>query len=186
MSNVPVARRYARALVQAAPSDAEVILDQLVALAAFFDANQDLEAFFRSPLLNRPDRIAVAEAVVRAVPGMHPLLANLLRVAGARKRFDAIPAIAQQYRDMVDANAGRARAHVQSATVLGAELAVAIRARLEALTHLTILVDSQVNRSMIGGATARVGNTLFDGSLRGQLDAMELQLRRARIDIGAA
>jgi F-type H+-transporting ATPase subunit delta len=169
MSNIPVARRYARALLDASSGAAEVVLTQLEALTAFFDGHRDLYAAMSSPALSKAQRMTLTEAVLKAMPGLHVTVSNLLKLLTDRNRFGAVTFITRQYRDLVDAQLKRVRGQVTSASTLGAEQVAAIRRSLEALTGRSVLLEAKVDATLLGGVVAQVGSKVYDGSVKNQL-----------------
>ncbi len=178
MSNIPVARRYARALLDAAGSNADSVLEQLEQLSAFFDGQKELFTAMASPALTRMQRTALTDAVIHAIPGMQPTVINLLKLMTDRNRFSTLPFITRQFRDLVDARLGRMRGQVTSATKLGEGQVAAIKSSLEAMTKKTVLLDLKVDPTLIGGVVAQVGSKQYDGSLRNQLHEMAQSLSR--------
>lgn len=169
MSNVPVARRYARALLDAAGAQADLVLSQLESLSAFFDAQPEIFATLSSPTLTRTQRMNIVEAVVTSAPGLQPVVANLLRLLTDRNRFASLPFITRQFRDLVDARLGRVRGTVTSATKLGDAQVAALKKQLETITQRTVVLETKVDAALLGGVVAQVGSHQFDGSLKAQL-----------------
>lgn len=172
MSNVPVARRYARALLDAAGATADVVLEQLSGLAGFFHDNQALFEAASNPTQTRTQRMAVVDAVIASAPGLSPVLANLLKLLTDRNRFAALPDLARAYRELVDARMGRVRGRVTSAVKLGDAQVSALKKQLEALTQRSVVLETSVDASLLGGVVATVGSHQFDGSLRAQLNEL--------------
>lgn len=175
MQNVSVARRYARALLDAAGAEADEVLGQLEALLAFLEGQPELHAALRSPTLSRPERMTVLEAMLRGA-GVHVLVMNLLKLLTDRNRFDVLASLARQYRDLVDVRMGRVRGRVTSAVKLGDDQLAAIERSLEALTQRKVVLETSVDRSLIAGVVAQVGSKTFDGSTRTQLRELERSL----------
>lgn len=169
MSNVPVARRYARALLDAAGADADKVLEQLESLTKFFETQPALLETLASPTLTRSQREGLVNALIANAPGMQPIVANLLKLLTERNRFGSLPFIARQFRDMVDSRMGRVRGTVTSAAKLGDAQVAAIKKQLEALTQRNVLLETKVDPSLIGGVVAQVGSHQYDGSLKAQL-----------------
>ncbi|MEW5742184.1 MAG: ATP synthase F1 subunit delta [Myxococcota bacterium] len=178
MSNIPVARRYARALLDAAGAQAEAVLTQLEGVVAFLDANKELFAVLSSPALARSQRMGVLDAVLKSSPGLHPMVANLMKLLTDRHRFASLPFVARQFRDLVDVRVGRVRGKVTSAVKLTDAQAEAMKKTIEKLTQRTVLLETKVDPTLIGGAVAQVGSFVFDGSLRAQLAEMSRALSR--------
>jgi len=169
MSNVPVARRYARALLDAAGAEADKVLEQLESLAKYFEAQPAMLETLASPTLSRTQREAIVNALITNAPGMLPVVTNLLKLLNDRNRFGSLPFIARQFRDMVDSRMGRVRGTVTSATKLGDAQVDALKKQLESLTQRNVVLETKVDPSLIGGVVAQVGSKQYDGSLKSQL-----------------
>lgn len=169
MSNVPVARRYARALLDAAGADADKVLEQLESLAQYFESQPALMETLSSPALARSQRLSLVEALITNAPGVLPLVANMMKLLNDRNRFGSLPFIARQFRDMVDSRMGRVRGSVTSAAKLGDVQVAAIKKQLETLTQRTVMLETKVDPALIGGVVAQVGSHMYDGSLKSQL-----------------
>jgi len=172
MSNIPVARRYARALLEAAGPQAEAVLGQLEGAVSFLEGAPELFATLSSPALARTQRMSVLNAILASSPGLHPMVANLMKLLTDRNRFSILPFVTRQFRDLVDVRVGRVRGRVTSATKLTDAQAEAMKKTLETLTQRTVLLETKVEPALIGGAVAQVGSFVFDGSLKAQLAEM--------------
>jgi F-type H+-transporting ATPase subunit delta len=169
MSNVPVARRYARALLDAAGPDADKVLEQLETITAYLDGQPEIFATISSPALARSQRLSLVDAVIDNAPGILPVVANLMKLLNDRNRFGSVPFITRQFRDMVDSRMGRVRGSVTSAAKLGDTQVAALKKQLEAITQRSVVLETKVDPALIGGVVAQVGSHMYDGSLRSQL-----------------
>lgn len=176
MSNVPVARRYARALLDVAGAQADQLLEQIEGLSTSLGESPELFAALASPTLTKTQRMSVLDAVSNSVPGVNPLLANLLRLLTDRNRFASLPFITRQYRDMVDSRMGRVRGRVTSAAKLADPQVQALKKQLEALTQRSVVLDTAVDPSLLGGVVATVGSFQYDGSVKQQLATLARSL----------
>lgn len=176
MQNVSVARRYARALLDASGPQADQVLTQLEELVRFLNASPDVLGALSNPALTRSQRMAMTEGVIKAADGLHKTLGNTLRLLTDRNRFSSLPALALQFRELVDQSMGRVRGTVTSATLLGDAQLIAIKAQLETLTQRKVLLETKVDPSLLGGVVASVGSRTYDGSLKSQLQDMGRQL----------
>ncbi|MDX2012363.1 MAG: ATP synthase F1 subunit delta [Myxococcaceae bacterium] len=176
MQNVSVARRYARALLEATGDGADQILSQLDELVRYLHTAPDVLAALSNPALSRSQRMAMTEGLIKAASGMAPTLANTLRLLTDRNRFASLPALALQFRELVDLRMGRVRGTVTSATMLGDAQLTAIKVQLETLTQRKVVLDTKVDASILGGVIATVGSRTYDGSLKSQLREMGRQL----------
>lgn len=178
MANIPVARRYARALLEASGPQAEAVLGQLEGVVAFLEGAPELFATLSSPALARTQRMAVLNAVLTSAPGTNTLVGNLMRLLTDRNRFSILPFVTRQFRDLVDVRVGRVRGKITSATKLSDAQSETMKKTLEKLTQRTVLLDATVDASLIGGAVAQVGSFVFDGSLKAQLAEMARELSK--------
>ncbi len=177
MQNVSVSRRYARALLTAAGGKADEILSQLESLEAFLKGHDDVNQVLVNPALPRAMRLNVLTALFSSA-SFDPLLVNVLKLMNDRNRLDAIPMLVRGYRDLVDAQLGRLRGKVISAVKLGDDQLATIRKSLEAMTKKSVLLESSLDTSLLGGVVAQVGSRTFDGSLRTQLRELGQKLDR--------
>lgn len=169
MSNIPVARRYARALLDATGDAADETLSQLEALTRYFEGEPQLFETLSSPALTKSQRLALMEVILTKSPGLQKVVANLMRLLNDRNRFGALPAITRQFRTMVDTRMGRIRGRISSASKLGESQVAALKKQLETLTRRTVVLETKVDPGLIGGLVAQVGSHMYDGSLRSQL-----------------
>jgi len=176
MMNVSVARRYARALLAAAGDQADTALGQLDAIVTFLESNAPFYEALVSPALTRAQRQALTEGLISASPGLVPPLANLLKLLTDRNRASVLPSLLRLYRLAVDAKVGRVRGTVTSAVPLSTTQLDALRTQLETLSKQQVLLNAQVDKSLLGGVVAQVGSRMYDGSLRSQLNTLAQQL----------
>jgi F-type H+-transporting ATPase subunit delta len=94
------------------------------------------------------------------------------------RRLVDFPAIREEYVRLADLAAGRTRAEVVTASPLGEAQRERLRRALDARTGMRVEIDARVDPSLIGGAIAKVGGLVFDGSLRTQLAQLRANLTR--------
>jgi F-type H+-transporting ATPase subunit delta len=179
MINVSVARRYARALLEAgAGGDSEAIAAQLDRLAEVGRRQPELQAFFADPTYTRAQQRGVVDGLIQALPVDAEPLPRFLRLLVDRRRLAALPDIARLFRDLADERAGRVRGKVVSATPLAEPVLRQLEKTLEAVTRSKVLLQAEVDPSVIGGVSAQVGSVLYDGTLRTELEEIRRALKR--------
>jgi F-type H+-transporting ATPase subunit delta len=180
MVNVSIARRYARALLDVATESgrSDAVAEQLTAIAGSLAQNRELEDVLFNPAYSREQRSRVLEALMGALGKVEPVLTNTLRLLGERNRLGYLPDISRLFRDMADAQAGRLRGHVTSAVPLSADALKLLSEQLKTLTQRNVVLESRVDPKVLGGVAAQVGSTLYDGTLRTQLEQMRRQLKQ--------
>ena len=180
MSSGALSRRYARALLELG-KDAGQIDPFAADLAAFSAAMAAgggmLSGALLNPGLTTAERRAVMDAVLEKM-ALSPMVTNFLRLLVDKNRLMLFADIGEAYQAMADVEAGRVRATVTTAAALDAAAAQQIKAVLERSTGKSVLVDYQVDPELIGGVVARVGDTVYDASIRARLREMKETLAR--------
>ncbi|HZJ54332.1 MAG TPA: ATP synthase F1 subunit delta [Myxococcaceae bacterium] len=178
MVNVSVARRYARALLEASAPGAVVgIADQLSALAGLVASNPALADVIRNPAYSRAQRHGVVDGLIQLLKPESNVLPNFLRLAVDRHRLAMLPDIARLFRDMADEKAGRVRGTVVSAVPLDPQSIRQLESTLSHLVQKQVVLDTRVDREVLGGVSTQVGSVVFDGTLRTQLDDLKRALQ---------
>jgi F-type H+-transporting ATPase subunit delta len=175
-----VATRYAKALADvvtagASPLRPEAAVAELRAFDAALQSSAELQNALMSP--------AVAASRKRAVVGriadilhLSPISRNFLYVLIDRRRIASLAAIIHSLEVIVDERLGFARAEVAAAGELTEAQRNALNTELERLTGKRLRMRFAVDESLIGGVVARIGSTVYDGSVRGQLASLERHL----------
>jgi len=178
MANIALARRYARALLEVATEEnsVDVVGERLQELSAALAQSPELTGVLSSPSYDRGTRLGVLNAVLAQAGQVPASLGNTLKLLNDRNRLGALPELATAFRELSDERAGRVRGTVTSAVPLSPTLVSSITADLAKLSGKQVVVETQVDPSLLGGVAAQVGSTLYDGSLRTQLKAMKQQL----------
>ena len=178
MVNVSVARRYARALLEASAPGAVVgIADQLSALADLVASNPALADVIRNPAYSRAQRHGVVEGLIQIFKPDSATLPNFLRLLVDRHRLALLPDIARLFRDMADEKAGRVRGMVVSAIPLDPQSIRQLEQTLSQLVQKQVVLESRVDRGVLGGVSTQVGSVVYDGTLRTQLDDLKRALQ---------
>ncbi len=174
MSNVTVARRYARALLEIASERGivEQLLEQLTSLSRAFSHSRELRNTMLNPSISLEERQAIIKQLAMRA-AWHPIMRNFALLLLDKDRLRVIDAIAADFQALADSGAGRVRAQVTSAVALGPGQHEALKARIAQLTGAkTVELEAKVDQELIGGAITRVGGIVLDGSVRTQLERM--------------
>ena len=180
----PVARRYAQALTQEAQSkgqldaaDADVAL-----LAETLDGSRELRLALTSPVVPAAKKRAVLDRLFRGK--VSDLTARFLQLLVEKQRDGQIPEILEAYRLLRDERTGTVEAMVRTARPLSPDEADRLKAALEARSGKAVRMDLRVDPSLIGGLVVRLGDVVYDRSVRHQLDTLRGQLaQRAAVSL---
>lgn len=173
MSVSIVARRYAKALLELGleNGDIEIVVRDLEALAEIWDRNAELRNVVENPLVALEAKKAAVTEVAAAL-GAGATARNTALLLIDRRRARALPYIAASLRELADARKGVVRAQVTTATSLPEPYYAKLQAQLERLTGMRVIVERQTDASLIGGVVTRIGDRIFDGSVRSRLQSM--------------
>lgn len=177
MSHRASATRYANALlsVAVAESDPSRIEQELTAIVSAMNDHAELRHALTSPRIPATARQGVVGALAARV-GAAPPLAKLLGLLAERGRLALLPELLAVYRERLLAHQHIVQATVTSAAPLSPETLQRLAERLRALTGQQVQLSPAVDSSLLGGMVARVGSTVYDGSVRTQLEKMKQQL----------
>jgi F-type H+-transporting ATPase subunit delta len=175
-----VATRYANALADVvlapgSPVKPRDAVAQLERFAAVLAGSSELHNALTSPAVP-PARKRAVVGRIAGMLGLTPILHNFLFVLVDHRRTALLAQIAHAFDVGVDERLGFARADVTSAAPLDGGQQGLLEAKLAALTGRTVRVRYGVDASLIGGVTARIGSTIYDGSVRGQLQTLARRL----------
>ena len=178
MTSRTAATRYARALIDVAikeKGDLQAIEAQLAGFADLFKQYPALEKVMLNPAVPVPrKRAAIAELTQRAK--LTPVLAKLIALLADRDRLVLLADLLSAYRERLLDHLHVIRADVTTAVALPADRAKAVEASLARLTGRTVTVTTRVDPAIIGGVVARIGSTVYDGSIARQLQRMKQRL----------
>lgn len=174
------ARRYARALhEQARAQDAvPAVDDDMETLHATLEASDELVRFFQSPIISQERKHGVVRALLDE--RLHGLSSGLLHLLVEKKREGLVQEIVQAYRALRDAEEGRVEARAQVAHDLDKAGRDQLQAALEGLLGKQVRLTVEQNPDLIGGVIVRVGDTVYDRSVRRQLDALRRRLQQGQ------
>lgn len=178
--SLAVANRFARALADVVSTpgsevDPLAALDQLRAFRDMLVASPELKNVLISPAVAVESKRSVVTRLGNQV-GLASVIRNFLYVVINHRRVDQIPNLVSAFEAALDERMGRVRAHVASAAPLDPTQQQAVQDRLARLTGKQVHCEFRVEPGLIGGLTARIGSTVYDGSVRGQLDVLRQRL----------
>ncbi len=173
------ARRYARALFSLARDDGSVdaVREQIAGLADLLSSNDELRHAILRPLHPSKERRAALDGVCQRL-GVSDTFRNFCAFLVDQRRVIEFEAIRNAFVELADAAAGVERAEVVSASPLSDAQKDRLRRALSERTGRQIELSERVDPSLLGGAVARVGGLVFDGSLRTQLEQLRGSLTR--------
>jgi len=172
-----VGRVYAEALFAIAKETNAVdeMLDDLAGVERALRDNADFAAILSSPNITRDEASRMLRATFEGKVGKHVL--NLMLVLLARGRQPALPQTADAFRALVDVDRRQRRVAIATAAPLDAAQTSALATALAAKSGDRVILETSVDPSLLGGAVARVGDWVVDGSLRTGLVLLAKQMQ---------
>jgi F-type H+-transporting ATPase subunit delta len=178
MTRVTSGKRYAQAAFKLALEKGELdswqaSLRKIVEITA----DEKVVALLENPRLS----FEMKKAILAEFLGKtNPLALNLAYLLVHKRKLDIAGDMSRQYDRLVDAHYGIAHVEVITVLPLDDEDRKRISSRFEEIVGHKVVIDAQVDPSMVGGIKARIGDTLIDGSVKGKLGA----LRKSLVGIG--
>lgn len=175
--NDTVASRYAMALVEVAleHKNAEQVKSDLAAFVEAFDASADLRHFLDNPAAAREEKHAVIEKIAEKMQ-LTNSVRNFILLVVDHERNELLHEIQEAFRKDLNERLGIAEAEIISARELTPAERKELMSVLERRTGKKIEARFSEDQSLLGGTVVRVGSTIYDGSVREQLERMREQL----------
>ena len=175
MSMRTSATRYAKALLEVAAGDAARVETDLVAVDGLLTSNAELRQALLSPSVPASAKRGIALAAAERI-GMATTGVRLLQLLADRDRLGMTGELLAVFRERLLDRRKVVRAELRSAVALSPDAVRTIEARLGAVTGKNVAVDTVVDPSLIGGVLAKVGSTVYDGTVKSQLEKLRKQL----------
>jgi F-type H+-transporting ATPase subunit delta len=175
-----VASRYARALADLVLDPAKGLSPQTATgeLAAFEElvsGSPELRNILLSPAVTAGRKRAVVKRLADG-QGASRLVRNFLYVLIDHRRTGILSEVREAFQALVDERTGTVEADVKTARALTAGERELISAKLGRMTGKEVRCKFSLEEDLIGGVVTRIGSTIYDGSVRGQLDVLRRRL----------
>ena len=173
MTRRAAAARYARALFDVAlrEADPQAVEHELAAFVELVGGHDLLMKVLTNPAIPPPRKQALVTALT-ARAGLSLAPAKLLALLAGRDRLALLPELLGEYRQRVLDHQNIVRAEVTTAVPLPADRVEALGRAFEGVTGRRVLVTASVDPGVIGGVVARLGSTVYDGTVRRHLERM--------------
>jgi F-type H+-transporting ATPase subunit delta len=170
--------RYAKALFDVAlqeKADLAQIDRDLQSAAEVTSTHKELAINLSRGSVSDAQRESLMKAIAVSM-NLSGHVTKLLALLGKSRKIELMPEIARAYNERLLAHQNIVRAEVTSATPLSADKAKALAESLSTVTGKQVQITSNVDPSLLGGVVARIGSTVYDGSVKTQLAQMRQEL----------
>jgi len=176
-----VAPRYAHAFAQVAESaglDAGAAQQQMQDFAGTLADSSELREFLMNPSVVMAQKLKVLDAIAGRI-GMFHQVRNFLAVILEHDRLGDLNEILTEYGEVADEHAGATEALITSAHPLNAADRATLEAQVTKLTGARVKASYVEDAALLGGAVVQIGSTIYDGSVRAQLQQLKDRLVNA-------
>jgi F-type H+-transporting ATPase subunit delta len=166
-----VAGRYARAFAEVVADhklDPAKTVQELDDFVALLQGSHELHNVLLNPAVESRQKLGLLDAILKLIGG-GKLMRNFIAVLISHKRIGQIGEIAAEFRKELDRRMGIAAAQVSSARELTATEKKSLEQKLATLTGMSVRTSYSEDADLLGGVVVRIGSTVYDGSVRGQL-----------------
>ncbi len=180
MTQKMAASRYGRALfdVAVAEDDPAAVERQLLAVVELFTGHGELWRALTNPAVPVQKKRAVVEELLPRL-GLQPVLQKLLVMMAGRDRLLLLPDMAAAFSARLLDARKVVRAEITTAAPLEPARAAALEQKLAALTGRKVLMATATSPDLLGGVVTKIGSTVYDGSVKRQLEKMRESLQQA-------
>lgn len=169
---------YARAfadVVIARKLNAAQLIAQLEEISGMIKASSDLRVVWENPTVPMSQKLKLLDAIA-GESGLPKEARNFIGVLIEKHRLKVLPEITGQIKVELNDRLGIVEAEISSTRELGADERTQLEAQLAKTTGKKVQARYERNPSLLGGALVRIGSTIYDGSVRGQLQAIREQI----------
>jgi F-type H+-transporting ATPase subunit delta len=172
-----VARRYAKALLEIGVKQQtyDALGKELERVADTFGRSPELKQTLENPIFPLEKRKLVLDELARRL-ALSKIVRNFVLLLLDKGRIGSLPDVARVYHTLVDEHANRVRATVTSARPLDPTLEKRLKTALEQQSGKTVILEKKEDPAILGGVITQLGDLVYDGSVRTQLENMREQL----------
>jgi F-type H+-transporting ATPase subunit delta len=173
-----LAERYAAALFELADErhDLDTVAGDLRELRAMLAASPDLGRLVRSPVLSRAEQ-GKAMAALAEDAKLSKLTADFIAIVARNRRLFAVPAMIEAYLAKLAERRGEVTAEITAAQALTEAQQDTLTEQLRRVVGSRVTIEMRVDPNLLGGMIVKIGSRMVDGSLKGQLQRLQLSMK---------
>jgi F-type H+-transporting ATPase subunit delta len=172
MANLRIANRYAEALLTSAEElhILKNVSDDLTVIQRILKESHDFRRFLKSPVIKKDKKLEVFKATFGS--SVQPLTLQFLSLLVEKEREDDLPGVIESFFRLQDELLGIVHVSVTTASELSPQQSAQLQQRFESFSKKKVQIDQTIDKDLIGGFIARIGDTVFDGSVKQQLELL--------------
>jgi F-type H+-transporting ATPase subunit delta len=176
-----ISKRYARAFFEIANEEKQIepYYNELNQFASLVSENKSLKDFLANPIFEQASKKGVVDNIISKLK-LSNMTVSFLRLLVDKQRINVLEDIVTCYRQLMDDALKKVRVNVKTAFPLTDALRSLISINLEKTLGKKVEMTDEVDATLLGGIVIGVGDTLYDGSIKNQLNNMRNLLGEAR------
>jgi F-type H+-transporting ATPase subunit delta len=175
MSVELIARRYATALADSVGSDYQISQTELKTFEEMMSGNAALSGMFANPAFDHAGKVKILDNLIEKTKPTAKT-ANFLRILLENGRLANLADINKSFVGVLSERSGLMTANVTTARDLSAKEQKDLQTNLEKMTGKQITLNYSIDKEIIGGIVTRIGSTVYDSSVKTQLENLKTQL----------
>ncbi len=176
-----ISKRYATALFnlgfENGLEQAELFGQNLMAISSAVSENKKLQELFESPIISDDEKKKVISGLLKTING-NETVKRFFNLLADRKRLSQVVAIAEDYKTMLDNAKGISQGKIITAISLDSKHKSNIQSQMEKQSNRKLELEFAVDPAILGGVVLNIGQTVFDASLRAQLNNLREHIKR--------
>lgn len=178
MNKTYVAKKFSRALINTVDISAVPgVIEELKVFLGLIDADKRFKLLFASQIFSEDEKKKALDQILSHMK-VSPQGAKFLTLIITQGVVSAIKEIISASLSVYEGKIGKVTAEVSSPVALDENYSNRLKAALRAMTNKEVEIESSLDPSLIGGFIVKVGSTVYDSSLRGQLQLLKAELAR--------
>jgi ATP synthase F1 delta subunit len=173
-----IAKKYSRAIINSIKlKDLPKVIEEFKAFSRLIDANRQLRLLFAGQIFSETEKEKGFSALAPRLK-FNPGTEKFLKLIIIQGHLAALKEIIAASIDIYNDKQKKATAVVVSPVVLGKKYTERLKAALNQMTDRDVTIENEIDESLLGGFIVKVGSTIYDSSVKGQLRLLRAELMR--------
>jgi len=174
-----ITRRYAEALISIGVEEdcCDLMESELTRVNDTLKESKELRSIIFSSVYPAEQRKEILKEIISRLE-VSKNMDNFISLLIDKKRIDILPHILERYEELYDGIVGRIRAKVIVCGSMPEDSFVQLKETFERITGKRVILETEEDPSILGGIITKLGNVIYDGSIRTQLEKVKRSMIR--------
>ncbi len=178
MNKNQIAKKYSRAIINSVEvNELPAMIEELKAFAGLIEENRKLKRLFAGQIFSDTEKEKAFDALAPALK-LNANTTKYLKIIIVQGHLSAINEVVTRTIDEYNDKQKKATAVVVSSVALDSKNTERLKEALKKMTDREVTIENETDESLLGGFIVRVGSTIFDSSVKGQLRLLKAELMR--------